>query len=349
MSILTVTGLGKRYGDVEALKDIDLEVGAGTRTAIVGPSGSGKTTLLRLIAGFEAPDSGEIRLEGVKIADPVAGLPAHRRNVGLVMQEGVLFPHLSVLDNIRFGIRGEPGSRAHAEALMDLVELDRGMAERPPHQLSGGQQQRVALARALARKPRLMLLDEPFSALDTALRDHMREATAKILAAADIATVLVTHDQDEAMSFADQLIVLRDGQLVQAGRPRDVYASPVDLATARFLGPSIIFDGEVRDGVAHCALGALPLREDQRLPLGPSKLMLRPEQISVVAAGEGAASPTWVVAAVGQTGSFARVSLAKARGATDGQAMTFVALARDVPPIGSTVSVIVLGAAHRLQ
>ena len=348
MSILGVKGLGKRYGNVEALKDIDLEVAAGTRTAIVGPSGSGKTTLLRLIAGFEAPDSGEIHLDGVKVADADAGLPAHKRNIGLVMQEGVLFPHLSVLDNIRFGIRGEADSHAHAEKLMDLVELDRGMAARPPHQLSGGQQQRVALARALARKPRLMLLDEHFSALDTALRDHMREATAKILATADIATVLVTHDQDEAMSFADQLIVLRDGQLVQSGRPRDVYASPVDLATARFLGPSIIFDGEVSEGVAHCVLGVLPLRQDQQQPYGIAKLMLRPEQISLVAAVEGAQSPTWVVSAVGQTGSFVRVSLARSRGA-DGHAITFVALARDVPPIGSRVSVIVLGAAHRLE
>jgi iron(III) transport system ATP-binding protein len=348
MTLLAIRGLGKRYGSVDALRDLDLDVAPGSRTAIVGPSGSGKTTLLRLIAGFETPDAGEISLGGERIATPEAGVPAHRRTIGLVMQEGALFPHLSIRQNICFGIRREPAAAARALELMDLVELDRSMADRAPHQLSGGQQQRVALARALARRPRLMLLDEPFSALDTALREHMRDATARILAAADIATVLVTHDQDEAMSFADQLVVLREGRLVQVGRPRDVYAAPVDVATALFLGPSIILDGEVVEGMARCALGALPLRQDQRQPAGAAKFLLRPEQISLVAA-DGGASPAWRVAGVGQTGSFARVTLERAPVAGENHAVTFVAMARDIPSAGSMVNVIVLGAVHRLR
>jgi iron(III) transport system ATP-binding protein len=349
MTILSVRGLGKRYGAVKALEDVNLDIEAGSRTAIVGPSGSGKTTLLRLIAGFEAPDTGEISLDGAKVADAGAGVPAHRRNVGLVMQEGALFPHLSVLDNIRFGIRSEPGSEARARQLMELVELDRTMADRQPHQLSGGQQQRVALARALARKPRLMLLDEPFSALDTALREQMREATAQVLAAANIATMLVTHDQDEAMTFADQLIVLREGRLVQSGRPRDVYASPVDLATAVFLGPSIVLDGDVRDGLAHCAFGILPLREDQRLPAGPAKLMLRPEQISLVTPVADAGFLTWIVSSIRQTGSFVSMTLATNPKVPGNLTISLVTMAREIPPLGSQVSVIVLGAAHRLR
>jgi iron(III) transport system ATP-binding protein len=344
MTILSVRGLSKRYGAVDALRGVDLDLAAGTRTAIVGPSGSGKTTLLRLIAGFEAPDAGEIAIDGTKIADANVGLPAHRRNIGLVMQEGVLFPHLSVLDNIRFGIRREAGSRDRALSLLDLVELPRSMADRQPHQLSGGQQQRVALARALARQPRLMLLDEPFSALDTALRDQMREATARLLAEAGVATMLVTHDQDEAMNFADQLVVLREGRLVQSGRPKDVYGSPVDLATALFLGPSIILSGSVHDGIARCDLGDLALRADQRSHEGPAKFMLRPEQLSLVPAASDARSH-WTVAEIRQAGSFVRIIL----NGPSTSPISLITMARDLPRVGSPVSIIVLGAAHRLE
>jgi iron(III) transport system ATP-binding protein len=344
MSVLSIRGLTKRYGTTEALVDFDLDIVPGSRTAVVGPSGSGKTTLLRLIAGFERPDGGDIALDGQPIATAAASVPAHRRNIGLVMQEGALFPHLSVLDNIRFGIREERDSHKRALELLSLVELDRQMGDRYPHQLSGGQQQRVALARALARRPHLMLLDEPFSALDTALREQMREATARVLAEANVATMLVTHDQDEAMNFADQLLVLRDGRLVQAGRPRDVYAAPVDLATALFLGPSIIIDGDVQDGLAHCDLGPLALREDQRHPPGAAKLMLRPEQLSLVPSVDGR-GPVWTVSSIRQAGSFVRITLTK----PGGPPLTLVTMARDLPQAGSAVSPIVLGAAHRLK
>ncbi len=191
---------------MHALDNIDLTVAAGSRTAVVGPSGSGKTTLLRIIAGFEIPDAGQVMLEGETLADGPAIVPAHRRGMGIVSQDGALFPHLSVADNIGFGMeRGQVDRAEQINALIDMVELDRGMLDRRPHQLSGGQQQRVALARALGRKPRLMLLDEPFSALDTGLRENMRKAVARVLQNAGITTILVTHDQAEALSFADQV------------------------------------------------------------------------------------------------------------------------------------------------
>ncbi len=163
MTFLAIKNISKHYGQVHALDDIELAVAAGSRTAIVGPSGSGKTTLLRIIAGFEIPDEGQVTLEGQTLADGAAIVPAHRRGIGIVSQDGALFPHLSVAENVGFGMeRGAQDRDQRINALIDMVELDRGMLDRRPHQLSGGQQQRVALARALGRKPRLMLLDEPF-------------------------------------------------------------------------------------------------------------------------------------------------------------------------------------------
>ncbi|WP_051960099.1 ABC transporter ATP-binding protein [Devosia riboflavina] len=286
MTVLRIANLGKTYGTATALAGVSLDVAMGSRTVIVGPSGSGKTTLLRLIAGFEAPDTGRIELNGELLADAEAGVPAYRRNIGLVMQEGALFPHLSVLDNICFGIRSEADANKRALALMDMTELDRGMAQRQPHQLSGGQQQRVALARALARQPRLMLLDEPFSALDAGLREQMRDATANILAQAGVATVLVTHDRDEAMGFADQLVILRDGRLVQAGSPKSLYRRPVDATTAAFLGAAIILPADFSVRTAECALGALLVPETDAAE-GAGKVLIRPEQLNIVAAPEG--------------------------------------------------------------
>ncbi|MCB4768478.1 ABC transporter ATP-binding protein [Ancylobacter sp. Lp-2] len=280
MTLLTIDGLGKSYGQVTALDDVSLRVEAGRRTAVVGPSGSGKTTLLRLIAGFEAPDRGRIEFDGVLMADGPAHVPAHRRGIGIVAQDGALFPHLSVAENIGFGIpRGTPDRERQIAELLDMVELDRPMLERRPHQLSGGQQQRVALARALGRKPRLILLDEPFSALDTGLRENMRKAVARVLQAAGITTILVTHDQTEALSFADQVAVLRGGRLVQAGTPRALYLQPRDRETALFLGDAVLLPALARDGHADCALGSVPIRPDRQ---GRVELMLRPEQIRLV-------------------------------------------------------------------
>ncbi len=280
MTFLVLQSVTKRYGRVTALDEVGLGVEPGTRTAIVGASGSGKTTLLRMVAGFEAPDAGRITLGGDLLAHGPAAMPAHRRGVGVVAQDGALFPHLSVADNIGFGLPRHGDRRAGRIAdLMRLVELDPALAARRPDQLSGGQQQRVALARAMARQPRLMLLDEPFSALDTALRASTRKAVSDVLRQAGITAVLVTHDQAEALSFADQVAVMRGGRLVQVGTPRALYARPVDQGVATFLGEALILPAQVDAGIARCALGAVPV--DPARPAGPATIMLRPEQLSL--------------------------------------------------------------------
>jgi iron(III) transport system ATP-binding protein len=250
----------------------------------VGPSGSGKTTLLRLIAGFEAPDSGRITLDGEAVANGGRLVPAHRRNVGYVAQDGALFPHLSVGRNIAFGLEKKRfASRSAVERrvaeLLAMVSLEPGYAGRRPDELSGGQQQRVALARALAREPELMLLDEPFSALDAGLRVATRKAVARTLAAAGVTTILVTHDQAEALSFADQVAVMRRGVLAQIGNPFVVYTRPADRETAEFLGDAVILNAELQGSLATCALGGIPVRRPTCQ--GKVHLMLRPEQIRI--------------------------------------------------------------------
>lgn len=281
MTLLHLETISKRYGQVQALDAVSLSVGPGSRTAVVGPSGSGKSTLLRIIAGFEFPDAGRVRFDETLLAEGPKGLPAHKRGIGIVSQDGALFPHLSVADNIGFGFERGTADRARRIAdLLDMVELDAAMATRRPHQLSGGQQQRVALARALGRRPRLMLLDEPFSALDTGLRETMRKAVARVLQAAGITAILVTHDQTEALSFADQVAVLREGKLIQAGSPQALYRHPCDRETALFLGDAVLLPAVVGNGFATCALGRVAVDGDH---VGKTEIMLRPEQINIVA------------------------------------------------------------------
>ncbi len=277
---LELHAVRKYYGPVAVLDGIDLSVAAGSRTAIVGPSGSGKTTLLRIIAGFEAPDAGRVTLGGKVLAEGPDSVPAHRRGIGFVPQDGALFPHLTVADNVGFGLpRSTPRRAERIAELMDMVALDTAMLVRRPHELSGGQQQRVALARALAQRPRLMLLDEPFSALDTGLRASTRKAVAQMLSSAGITTILVTHDQSEALSFADQVAVMRKGRLVQAGRPLDLYLRPNDAGIASFLGETIVLPAQLDGGWADCALGRIPVNDGQRQ--GAAQIMLRPEQVQV--------------------------------------------------------------------
>ncbi|MXN45277.1 ATP-binding cassette domain-containing protein [Shinella kummerowiae] len=283
MTLLHLETISKRYGPVAALDGVSLSVEPDSRTAVVGPSGSGKSTLLRIIAGFEFPDRGIVRFDGKQFAEGPAGVPAHKRGIGIVSQDGALFPHLSVADNIAFGFaRGAPDRARRIADLLDMVELDGAMATRRPHQLSGGQQQRVALARALGRRPQLMLLDEPFSALDTGLRETMRKAVVRVLQTAGITAILVTHDQTEALSFADQVAVLREGRLVQAGSPQTLYQHPRDPETARFLGDAVLLPATVTNGFADCALGRVPVESGHA---GKAEIMLRPEQISIVVDG----------------------------------------------------------------
>lgn len=278
MSFLEFRSLHKRYGPVAALSGVDLSVAAGSRTAIVGPSGCGKTTLLRLIAGFEAPDEGSIVLDGTVLAASQGAVPAHLRGIGLVAQDGALFPHLTIADNIGFGMgRQEPARKERITELAYIVGLEKAILKRRPHELSGGQQQRVALARAMAVKPRLMLLDEPFSALDTGLRVSMRKTVAELLETAGIATILVTHDQEEALSFADQVAVMRDGRFSQVGSPRELYLRPKDRMVAEFLGDAIILPASLRGGFAQCTLGRIAV--DSKEERDNARIMLRPEQL----------------------------------------------------------------------
>jgi iron(III) transport system ATP-binding protein len=278
-TILEVKGLAKSFHGHPVLHDIDLNLQPGTTTAVVGSSGCGKTTLLRLIAGFETPDAGTIALAGRQVASPESAVAPHRRGVGYVAQDGALFPHLTVGQNIAYGLRGISRSDVEASVgeLLETVSLDASFASRRPHQLSGGQQQRVALARALARHPVLMLLDEPFSALDTGLRASTRKAVAGVLTDKGVTTLLVTHDQEEALSIADQVAVMRDGRFTQVGSPEQVYRQPADRFTAEFLGDCISLPCTVASGVADCALGRVPVQGSAAD--GPGTIVLRPEQL----------------------------------------------------------------------
>ncbi|WP_213881330.1 ABC transporter ATP-binding protein [Pseudomonas sp. dw_358] len=282
MSVLELAALHKTFAGVRAVDDVSLRAAAGSRTAIVGPSGSGKTTLLRLIAGFECADQGTIHLDAAPLLDGATSVPAHLRRIGYVPQDGALFAHLSVADNVGFGLKGSRAvRRPQVQALLAQVSLDACLIDRWPHELSGGQQQRVALARALAQRPRLMLLDEPFSALDTGLRTILRQAVTQVLHAAGITTILVTHDQAEALSFADQLAVMREGRLVQAGTPQSLYRAPADAQTARFLGEALILPAQVQGGWADCVLGRVAVGAGS----GASTIMLRSEQLLLVDEG----------------------------------------------------------------
>ncbi|WP_180987368.1 ABC transporter ATP-binding protein [Arthrobacter sp. AFG20] len=288
-SHLEIDSVTKNFGSQAVLKGVNLSVAKGGTTAIVGPSGSGKTTLLRLIAGFEHPGTGSISLNGTPVAGDGVWKPAHKRHVGYVAQDGALFPHLTVGQNIAFGLSaakldgGRRAVNARVNELLEMVSLDTAMAKRRPHQLSGGQQQRVALARALAREPELMLLDEPFSALDAGLRVATRRAVAKVLNEAGVTTILVTHDQAEALSFADQVAVMRGGKLAQIGNPFVVYTRPADRATAEFLGDAVILDAWMEGSLATCSLGGIPVRRPPAQ--GRVQLMLRPEQIRIAEDG----------------------------------------------------------------
>ncbi|MER7165946.1 ABC transporter ATP-binding protein [Micromonospora sp. NPDC000207] len=279
MSQVVLTGVVKRYGRVTALDGVDLTVPAGELTAVLGPSGCGKTTLLRCLAGFERLDAGEITLDGRPVAGGGRHLPAHRRRIAVVPQEGALFPHLSVAANIGYGLDRAARRGARVEEVLTLVGLA-GYGDRMPHQLSGGQQQRVAVARALAPRPSLVLLDEPFSALDAGLRAGLRQDIREALRADGATGVLVTHDQGEALSVADRVVVLRSGQVVQADTPTAVYRSPADPWVAGFVGDAVLLDAVVESGQARTALGPIPVAGTAAS--GRVTVLVRPEQVRIV-------------------------------------------------------------------
>jgi putative spermidine/putrescine transport system ATP-binding protein len=243
---LQVSGLTKRYGDTVAVDAFSLEVARGQLVALLGPSGCGKTTTLRMIAGLVEPTSGSIVLEG----RPVEGVPIHRRNIGMVFQQYALFPFLSVFDNVAYGLRERRVPKAEVKErvgkMLDLVGLT-GLGDRRPRQLSGGQQQRVALARALVINPALLLLDEPLSNLDTKLRERVRGEIRDLQRRLDITTVFVTHDQDEALSIAHVVVVMRGGRIEQVGTPLEIYQRPANAFVADFIGACNLVHGEVLD------------------------------------------------------------------------------------------------------
>ncbi len=280
MAELSIRHLSKSFGGAAVLRDVSLGVASGSLVAVLGASGSGKTTLLRLIAGFERPDEGEIRIGGELITGAGQFKRPEQRGVGYVAQEGALFPHLRVADNITFGLRrAERRSQRGVAELLRLVGLPESYAKRAPQELSGGEQQRVALARALAPGPKLLLLDEPFSALDAGLRAETREAVADAIAAAGATAILVTHDQDEALSMGLQVGVLQNGVLAQMSAPQDLYHQPATPALANFVGAAVFLPGMAAAGTVQCALGELALCN--RALSGPVEVMVRPEQIKV--------------------------------------------------------------------
>ncbi len=337
VAALVVRELGKSFGGRAVLDRVDLEIGTGSLVAILGASGSGKTTLLRLIAGFERADRGEIAIDGRAVSGRGAEIPAQRRRIGYVAQEGALFPHLRVADNIAFGLpAASRRARQGVGELLDLVGLPPGHASRWPHELSGGEQQRVALARALAPKPRLVLLDEPFSSLDAALRAGTRDAVAAALAAAGATTILVTHDQSEALSMGQRVAVLREGRLVQVAEPETLYRQPVDAALARFVGDAVVLPGRASGGTLRCRLGRL--RASLPVADGPVEIMIRPEQIAL--APPSSLQAVAVVRGVTFHGPDATVALVMA----DGTRVSARVAGHVLPAVGTTVELRVEGA-----
>ena len=282
--------IAKSFGSVVALDRFELDVMPGQTLCLLGPSGCGKTTALRLIAGFERPDRGFIEIKGRRVAAAGASVPPERRRVGMVFQDFALFPHLSVRQNVAYGIRRDPDRHVRVSELLEMVGLATD-ADRMPHELSGGMQQRVAVARALAPRPDVILLDEPFSNLDQALRTQLRGEVREILRNAKATAVFVTHDQEEALTIGDHVCVMARGYVEQCAAPEIVYAEPASPFVASFVGVANLVHADVADGVAHTRLGPVRLigRRDER-PEGRALVVLRPEHFELHEAPDGPAT-----------------------------------------------------------
>ena len=279
--ILTVDGLTQSYTAEHppAVSRVSFQVADGEILAVLGPSGCGKTTMLRCIAGFERLSSGRIAMRNRVLADAHTHVPAEQRGIGLVFQDYALFPHLSVLENVMFGLRYHdlPDKEGRARKALKMVGLQ-SYGDRTPHHLSGGQQQRVALARALAPKPELLLLDEPFSNLDALLRQTTRQEVRALLKDNGLSAVLVTHDQEEALSFADRVAVMRQGRIEQVGTPEEVYYQPRTLFVAQFLGRTNLLMSDADGTEADTPIGRLPLNREAS---GRVLVSLRPEHLTL--------------------------------------------------------------------
>ncbi len=290
MSGLSINAVTKRFGDFKAVDDVSLSVPHGTFVCLLGPSGCGKTTLLRMIAGLEEPTSGSIALDEADITN----VPTHKRNLGMVFQSLALFPHLSVGDNIAYALRIRGASkeeqRKRVDELLALIHLP-GFADRPVAKLSGGQRQRVAIARALALSPRLFLLDEPLSALDAKLREAMQVELRQLQQRLGITTIVVTHDQREAMTMADLVVVMGEGRILQAAPPIEIYRKPADAFVADFIGSTNLLPAEA-DGAGAKVLGEAVA--GLKLPAGMARasISIRPEDVRIAAPGAGALTGT---------------------------------------------------------
>lgn len=287
---VSVRSLTKSFDGARVLDGVDLRVEPGTLVSLLGPSGCGKTTLLRLLAGLERPDSGTVSVNGQVVAAPGTFVPPERRRISLVFQDWALFPHLSVADNVGYGLGRGSDRKARIDQALTMVGLA-GLGDRMPGTLSGGQQQRVALARAVAPKPAILLLDEPFSNLDTSLRAQVRSEVHELLVDLGITTVVVTHDQDEAFVLGDQVAVMQAGRIVQQDTPAGLYANPASPWVATFVGDANLLEGTVgRDAhamSATTAIGVIPLRS---VPVGgaggSASVLVRPEECHLVSGGD---------------------------------------------------------------
>lgn len=287
---IEVRNIIKRFGSFTALDNVDLRVDTGELVALLGPSGSGKTTLLRIIAGLDWPDSGSVAFDGEDALSRGAG----ERHVGFVFQHYALFRHMSVFENVAFGLRVQPRRvrksedqiRRRVKELLDLVQLD-WLADRYPNQLSGGQRQRIALARALAIEPRILLLDEPFGALDAKVRKELRKWLRTLHEEIHVTSLFVTHDQEEALEVANRVVVMDKGRIEQIGTPGDVYERPASAFVHSFIGESIVLPVEVREGRVRLGDRELALDSSDARP-GPSKLFIRRHDLAIGPAGSGA-------------------------------------------------------------
>ena len=281
MARLEIRNLAKRYGDFYAVRDVSLDIEDGEFLVLLGPSGCGKTTTLRMVAGFIEPSAGEVKLGG----QDVTLLPPWRRNAGMVFQSYALFPHLTVAQNVAFGLEmrklSRPDIDRRVEEVLALVRLA-GYGGRLPRQLSGGQQQRVALARALAIRPDVLLLDEPLSNLDAKLRQEVRVEIRELQKKLGLTTVMVTHDQEEALTMADRLVVMNEGSVRQVGNQRDLYERPADRFVAGFVGRSTFLDGRIEAPGRFTSDGGLSLACASGVP-GKATLALRPERVEIAA------------------------------------------------------------------